>query len=291
MPGQRQGDVPERAARRRCRGRATRPAAAPSMRSSVANSGTMKNGTYPYASAMMTVYGFPDSQSTGLGDYVHASRRPVHVPVGLQQVDPGQHPGQVVDPPRREDQRQQQAAAPAGVPGHVVGDRVADRRCTSPARRPRSTKVRTKTGRRSPVTERCSTLAECRRTATAAGSTPAPVEPNSGSVVAEGDRRDRVERHDEEDQEPGRARQRQVPATAGRRAGRCSPLVHQQSLSARLEGCPDVVPHRDAGRAQLQQLAAGVVLLGVTIVDLQVARARTPRRPCSPGVNFCSAGW
>ena len=51
----------------------------------------------------------------------------VDVAVGREQPDPGQHPHQVADPERDEDQEQQEALAAFRVAGDVVGDRVPDR--------------------------------------------------------------------------------------------------------------------------------------------------------------------
>ena len=68
-----------------------------------------------------------ESQETGATPKIPSL---VHVAVVLQQVDPGEHAGDVVDPPRREDQRQDQTAPlpgqPSGVVRHGVSDADAD---------------------------------------------------------------------------------------------------------------------------------------------------------------------
>ena len=60
------------------------------------------------------------------GDDADRGQRLVHVAVGLQQVDPGQHAHHVADPERRDQQDEEQDLAPPGEPGHEVGRRVGD---------------------------------------------------------------------------------------------------------------------------------------------------------------------
>ena len=50
----------------------------------------------------------------------------VDVAVCGEQVHPREHPHEVVDPERRDDEHQEQHAPASGVPGDVVGDRVPD---------------------------------------------------------------------------------------------------------------------------------------------------------------------
>ena len=70
---------------------------------------------------------------------VDEHEEPVDVPVVVQQVDPGEHPHQVADPERGDQQDEQQALVPAAEAGHVVRDRIAqnetDRRSPRPRRR------------------------------------------------------------------------------------------------------------------------------------------------------------
>ena len=56
---------------------------------------------------------------------VDEHEEPVDVPVVVQQVDPGEHPHQVADPERGDQQDEQQALVPAAEAGHVVRDRIA----------------------------------------------------------------------------------------------------------------------------------------------------------------------
>ena len=134
-------------------------------------------------------------------DPVQEGRAPA---VGRQQVDPREHPHQVVDP-EREDQPEQHEAPPApGVARGVVGDRVADHE--RQRERDRDEHERPDEDR-----EELLALPEVAQRLDEVAGVPVervPVRDRlaEGVLVAEGDAQHRVQRDEEEDREPGDAR-------------------------------------------------------------------------------------
>ena len=168
--------------------------------------------------------------------------------VGREQIDPGQHPHQVVDP-ERQDQREQDDALPApGVTGREVRHRVADQEREADrdddeldrAERDREVLVAVPQ-----VLEHLEDVADV-----PVQRVPVRNRVRERVLVAERDGHHRVERREEEDRQPRDAGQReQAP-----RPARCP--------STSLELRPGVVPVLLALDAQLQQFLVRGELVG-----------------------------
>ena len=168
--------------------------------------------------------GLPVQPGDRRGDEVEPLQEVVHVAVGRQQVLPRQHPHQVADPERRDQQDQEQRLALPPVPRHVVRDRVADQQAEELAMATYSN-VRIKVGCKNAALpkNRLSDLSERARSSTTRAATPAPA---CGRWIdrAEGHRDDRVERQDEEEDQPDVAGHRErgpVPPRVPGAAPRC----------------------------------------------------------------------
>ena len=176
-------------------------------------------------------------------------RHPRPDPVRREQVDPGEHPHQVVDP-EGEDQEQEHDPAPAaGVAGGEVGDRVADQE-----REPE--RDRDEDERAHEDCEELLAVPDVLERLEHVADVPVERIPERDRLrervlVPEGDGYHRIEGEQEEDRQPEDAREREQPPGPARCHG-----------SAGLELRPGLVPVLLAGHAQLQQLLVGGELLG-----------------------------
>ncbi len=131
----------------------------------------------------------------------------VDVPVRAEQVHPREHPHEVVDPERGNDEQQQQHAVPAGVPGQVVGHGVPDEQAQNGGDRDVDERAQ-KDDAKLPGEDLAEDRPELRRV---------PVQRVPGGQRAaedgvrrsHGHREDRVERDQEEQDQPDYARDRQ----------------------------------------------------------------------------------
>ena len=130
--------------------------------------------------------------------------------VRREQVDPGEHPHQVVDPEREDQQEQHQPLPASGVPGREVRDGVADQEQRRTSAIATNTNVRRKTVRNWPPCQMFSQRLE--------HVADVPVEriPERNRLrervlVAECDADDGVQRDEEEEREPGDPGKREQP--------------------------------------------------------------------------------
>ena len=198
----------------------------------------------------MTVVGCPLSQPPG-----SASRPSVRnsfsiprlwsdaraEPVGREQVDPGQHPHQVVDP-QRQDQAEQDDAPPASrVARREVRHRVADEQ-RQPDRDDHELDRAQRDGQELPAVP--DVLQHLEHVA----DVPVQRVPERDGLrervlVAEGDGQDRVEGDEEEDGQPRDARQREQPPRPARAAHQPTLNFDQASSQKR---CPSTLSCRSS---------------------------------------------
>ena len=204
-----------------------------------------------------------------------AAQRPRPEAVGREQVDPGEHPHQVVDPERQDQEQEHEPltgrhVAPRSTrPGSRSGARARARASTK-------TNVRTKTVRNGPPCQMFSQRGE--------HVADVPVERvperhrlRERVLVAERDGDDGVEGEQEEDGQPRDAGEREQPP----RPARAHP-------SAGLELRPGLVPVALARHAQLEQLLVEGELVGTDDGAGEALRDQAaPRSGTSAVIAFC----
>ena len=178
----------------------------------------------------MTVDRLPVEPAAGLGEQAEreeealdpeAVQRARADAVRRQQVDPREHPHEVVDPQREDQQQQDDPLPPAGVPRREVRDRVADQQREPDRDRDELDRAQRDRQERAAVPEVAQHLQHV---------ADVPVERvpvrhrlRERVLVAERDGEHRVERDEEEDREPGDAGQREQAPRPAR--------VHQPALN------------------------------------------------------------
>ncbi len=169
-----------------------------------------------------------------------ALQRDIDKPVVAQQVDPGEHPHEIVDPERGQDQNQKQTFALAGFAGNEVGHRVADDHADHARPKPRSQPCGAQSGRFDPRTDPRKPQQRAR------------VPPQAGSIPAPA-----AERSDGADPSPPPGWRRREPEIAGRaipvpgRPSACHTQVLRPTASVsaacRLVGTQALIPRPPPG--------------------------------------------